>query len=56
MWSLKPCKGIAICNPKAVPSFLSSFKTLIIFPDTELNPQPPTLQSKTLLVLPWLIE
>ena len=28
MWSFKPCKCLAACSAKRVPSFLNHFKTL----------------------------
>ena len=34
MWSFEPGEGPAICRAKAVPSFLSHFKTLGIKPLT----------------------
>ena len=38
-WSLKPCKGLAvICKAKAVSSFLSYFKALIIGPAPDIEP------------------
>ena len=38
MWSSEPCKDLAICRAKEVPSFLSYFKTLSIGPLLEIKP------------------
>ena len=46
--SSKPRKGLATCISKAVPSFLSYFKTLSNGPSRESNPRPPALQSSAL--------
>ena len=43
-----PHEGLAVCRAKAVPLFLSYFKTLSIGPVRESNLQPPTLQSSAL--------
>ena len=43
MWSSEPREGPAICRAKAVPSFLSYFKTLSI--GLALGIEPPTSQS-----------
>ena len=32
MWSSEPHEGLAVCRAKAVPSFLSYFKTLSVGP------------------------
>ena len=47
-WSSESREGLAICRAKAVPSFLSYFKTLSIVPTQESNPRPPALQSSAL--------
>ena len=46
--SFEPREGLAICRAKAVPSFLSYFKTLSIGPARESNPRPPALLSSAL--------
>ena len=38
MWSSKPREGLAICRAKAVPSFLSYFKTLSVGPAPGIEP------------------
>ena len=38
MWSSEPREGLAICRAKAVPSFLSHFKTLSIDPAPGIEP------------------
>ena len=37
-WSSEPCEGPAACRAKAVPSFLSYFKTVSIGPAPEIEP------------------
>ena len=37
-WSSEPREGLAICRAKAVPSFLSHFKTLCIVPVPGIEP------------------
>ena len=37
-WSSEPCEGLAICRAKAVPSFLSHFKTLSVGPVPGIEP------------------
>jgi len=37
-WSSEPREGLAICRAKAVPSFLSYFKTLSIGPTQGIEP------------------
>ena len=32
MWSSEPREGLAVCRAKAVPSFISYFKTLGVCP------------------------
>ena len=50
---IKTHKGLAFCRAKALPLFLSYFKTLTIGPAPGifrgLNSQPPALKSRTLL-------
>ena len=43
MWSSGPHKGLAVCRAKAVPSFLSYFKTLSVGPAPGI--EPPTSHS-----------
>ena len=38
MWSSEQREGLAICREKAVPSFLSYFKTLSIGPALGIEP------------------
>ena len=38
MSSSMPCKGLVICNAKAVPSFLAYFDTLSIDPALGIEP------------------
>ena len=37
-WSSELCEGLTICRVKAVPSFLSHFKTLSVGPDSGIEP------------------
>ena len=37
-WSSEPREGLAICRAKAVPSFLSHFKTLSVGPVPGIDP------------------
>ena len=37
-WSSKPREGLPVCSAKAVPSFLSYFKTLSIGPGPGIKP------------------
>ena len=46
--SFEPREGLAFCRAKAVPSFLSYFKTLSIGPARESKPRPPALLSSAL--------
>ena len=38
IWSSEPCRGQAICRAKAVPSFLSQFKTTSVGPAPGIEP------------------
>ena len=43
VWSSEPHEGLAVCRAKAVPSFLSYFKTLSVGPASGI--EPPTSRS-----------
>ena len=51
MWSSEPHEGLAVCRAKAVPSFLSYFKTLSVGPAPGI--EPPTSRSAVKRSADW---